>query len=75
MTNNKLLAAALAGVIAAVSPLAALASDHENKSEANGCKATNSCKGEANKCPTSTEKPAEGEKKAEDEKKEEEKGE
>ena len=49
MATNKLLAAALAGVLAAVSPIAALASDHAKSTDANGCK------GEANKCPTKSE--------------------
>jgi len=49
MATNKFLAAALAGVLAAVSPIAALADDHKEGKEANGCK------GEANKCPTKTE--------------------
>jgi hypothetical protein len=58
MANNKLIAAALAGLLATVSPLAAIAGEHEGK-EANGCKGeANSCKGEA---APAAEAPKEGE--------------
>jgi hypothetical protein len=55
MANNKLIAAAIAGLLAATSPLAAIAGEHAKKEEAN------KCKGEANKCKAAAE-----EKKAEE---------
>jgi hypothetical protein len=65
MANNKLIAAALAGLLATVSPLAALAGEEAGK-EANGCKgeaakdatapaAEAPKEGEANGCPSKTE--------------------
>jgi hypothetical protein len=63
MANNKLIAAAIAGLLAATLPLAAFAADEAKSTEANSCSGEKAKEGEANSC--------NGEAKKEEEKKDE----